>query len=73
MPEIALTPSLPADFRKCSFDKVVIYHSKFSDNERVDIWKKLLHDNSPCVVIGARSSLFLPYSRLGIVIVRRRA
>lgn len=69
VPEIALTTQLTRRLQKVFGDKVVIYHSKFSDNERVDIWKKLLHDNSPCVVIGARSSLFLPYSRLGIVIV----
>lgn len=69
VPEIALTTQLTRRLQKVFGGKVVIYHSKFSDNERVDIWKKLLHDNSPCVVIGARSSLFLPYSRLGIVIV----
>jgi primosomal protein N' (replication factor Y) len=50
-------------------EKVVIYHSKFSDNERVDIWKKLLHESEPMVVIGARSSIFLPFSHLGLVIV----
>lgn len=48
---------------------MIIYHSKFSDNERVDLWKRVLHDPSPCVVIGARSSLFLPFSKLGLVIV----
>lgn len=69
VPEIALTTQLTRRLQRVFGDKVVIYHSKFSDNERVDIWKKLLHDNSPCVVIGARSSLFLPYSRLGLVIV----
>ena len=69
VPEIALTTQLTRRLQRVFGDKVVIYHSKFSDNERVDIWKKLLHDNSPCVVIGARSSLFLPYSKLGLVIV----
>ena len=50
-------------------DKVVIYHSKFSDNDRVDIWKKLLASSDPCVVIGARSAVFLPFASLGLVIV----
>lgn len=48
---------------------MVIYHSKFSDNERVDIWNKLLRQTEPCVVIGARSSVFLPFASLGLVIV----
>lgn len=69
VPEIALTTQLTRRLQKVFGSKVVIYHSKFSDNERVDIWKRILHDPSPCVVIGARSSLFLPFSRLGIVIV----
>lgn len=69
VPEIALTTQLTRRLQKVFGNKVVIYHSKFSDNERVDIWKRILNDPSPCVVIGARSSLFLPFSHLGIVIV----
>jgi len=69
VPEIALTTQLTHRLQKVFGQKVVIYHSKFSDNERVDIWKRLLHDPTPCVVIGARSSVFLPFSRLGFVIV----
>ena len=69
VPEIALTTQLTHRLQRVFGDKVVIYHSKFSDNERVDIWKKLLKDGEPCVVIGARSSLFLPFSKLGIIIV----
>ncbi|MCM1332818.1 MAG: primosomal protein N' [Bacteroides sp.] len=69
VPEIALTTQLTRRLQKVFGEKVVIYHSKFSDNERVDIWKRVLNDPSPCVVIGARSSLFLPFSNLGIVIV----
>ena len=69
VPEIALTTQLTRRLQKVFGKKVLIYHSKFSDNERVDIWKKLLHDGSPCVVIGARSSVFLPFSKLGLVIV----
>ena len=69
VPEIALTTQLTRRLQKVFGKRVIIYHSKFSDNERVDIWKRMLHDPSPCVVIGARSSLFLPFSRLRLVIV----
>ncbi len=69
VPEIALTTQLTHRLQKVFGKKVLIYHSKFSDNERVDIWKRLLHDSSPCVVIGARSSVFLPFAKLGLVIV----
>ncbi len=69
VPEIALTTQLTRRLQEVFGEKVVIYHSKFSDNERVDIWKNLLHDTEPVVVIGARSSVFLPFSHLGLVIV----
>lgn len=69
VPEIALTTQLTQRLRHVFGDRMLIYHSKFSDNERVDIWKKLLHSNEPCVVIGVRSSVFLPFSKLGIIIV----
>lgn len=69
VPEIALTTQLTRRLQKVFGDRVLIYHSRFSDNERVDIWKKLLNESEPCVIIGARSSLFLPFSRLGLVIV----
>lgn len=69
VPEIALTTQLTRRLRRVFGDKLLIYHSKFSDNERVDIWKKLLDTSEPCVIIGVRSSVFLPYSNLGLVIV----
>lgn len=69
VPEIALTTQLTRRLQRVFGDKVLIYHSKFSDNERVDIWKRLLESGQPCVVIGARSAVFLPFTRLGIVIV----
>lgn len=69
VPEIALTTQLTRRLRRVFGDKLLIYHSKFSDNERVDIWKRLLYSSDPCVVIGVRSSIFLPYSNLGLVIV----
>ena len=69
VPEIALTTQLTRRLRRVFGDKLLIYHSKFSDNERVDIWKRLLGSSDPCVIIGVRSSVFLPYSNLGLVIV----
>ncbi len=69
VPEIALTTQLTRRLQRVFGDKVLIYHSKFSDNERVDLWRRMLSDNSPRVVIGARSSVFLPFASLGLVIV----
>ena len=69
VPEIALTTQLTQRLKVVFGDRLLIYHSRFSDNERVDIWKRLLHSNDPCVVVGVRSSVFLPYSKLGLVIV----
>lgn len=69
VPEIALTTQLTQRLRRVFGEKLLIYHSKFSDNERVDIWKRLLQNDGPCVVIGVRSSVFLPFGNLGLVIV----
>jgi primosomal protein N' (replication factor Y) len=69
VPEIALTTQLTQRLSEVFGNKLLIYHSRFSDNERVDIWKRLLQTNDPLVVIGVRSSVFLPYSNLGLVIV----
>ena len=68
VPEIALTTQLTHRLRAVFGDRLLIYHSKFSDNERVDIWKRLLGSSDPCVVIGVRSSIFLPYANLGLII-----
>jgi primosomal protein N' (replication factor Y) len=69
VPEIALTTQLTQRLQRVFGDKVVIYHSKFSDNERVDIWRKLLNSSEPMVIIGARSAIFLPFAKLGLIIV----
>ena len=69
VPEIALTTQLTNRLRKIFGDKLMIYHSKFSDNERVEIWNTLLDDHSPRIVLGVRSSIFLPFGDLGLVIV----
>lgn len=69
VPEIALTTQLTRRLQKVFGRRVIIYHSRFTDNERVDIWRRLLGSGEPCVVLGARSALFLPYAHLGLVIV----
>lgn len=69
VPEIALTTQLTRRLQRVFGSKVIIYHSKFSDNERVDIWRACLENREPYVVIGARSAVFLPFTNLGMVIV----
>ncbi|MDE6021931.1 MAG: DEAD/DEAH box helicase family protein, partial [Muribaculaceae bacterium] len=69
VPEISLTTQLTDRLRKVFGNRLLIYHSKFSDSERVDIWNSLLNSNEPNVVLGVRSSVFLPFARLGLVIV----
>lgn len=69
VPEIALTTQLTTRLQRVFGSRVKIYHSKFSDNERVDIWRDMLAQTEPCVVIGARSAVFLPFHTLGLVIV----
>ncbi|WP_026711260.1 primosomal protein N' [Flavobacterium filum] len=70
LPEIALTTQLVARLRRFFGNKVAVFHSKYSNNERVEVWNQVL-ENSPKaqVVIGARSAMFLPFSDLGLVIV----
>lgn len=69
VPEISLTTQLSDRLRKVFGTKLLVYHSKFSDSERVDIWKRLLHTHEPVVVLGVRSSVFLPFAKLGLVVV----
>lgn len=69
VPEIALTTQLTKRLQQVFGDKVVVYHSKFSDNERVDIYRRLLQRTDPVVIIGPRSAIFLPFASLGVVIV----
>lgn len=69
VPEISLTTQLSDRLRKIFKNRLLIYHSKFSDSERVDIWKRLLNTNEPMVVLGVRSSVFLPFAHLGLIIV----
>lgn len=69
VPEISLTTQLTDRLRRVFGDRLFVYHSKFSDNERVDIWRKMLSSTEPVIVLGARSSVFLPFASLGLVIV----
>ncbi|MDE6423172.1 MAG: primosomal protein N', partial [Muribaculaceae bacterium] len=69
VPEISLTTQLSDRLRKVFGQRLLVYHSKFSDSERVDIWRRLLSTNEPLVVLGVRSSVFLPFARLGLIIV----
>ncbi len=68
LPEIALTAQIINRLRKIFGTQVGIYHSKFNQNERVEIWNKILHGEYK-ILIGARSGLFLPFKNLGLVIV----
>jgi len=69
VPEISLTTQLSDRLKKVFGQRLLVYHSKFSDSERVDIWRRLLATNEPLVVLGVRSSVFLPFARLGLIIV----
>lgn len=69
VPEIALTTQLTSRLKRVFGNKLGVYHSKFSDAERVEIWNNVLHDGGYEVVIGVRSSVFLPFRKLGLVIV----
>jgi len=77
LPEIALTTQIINRLRKYFGKEVGVYHSKYSNDERVEVWNKVLAGNSENssidkpyqIILGARSSLFLPFSNLGLVIV----
>ena len=69
LPEIALTVQMMQRLQRVFGDKLGIYHSKYSDAERVEIWQKQLSDNPYDVILGARSAVFLPFQRLGLVII----
>ena len=70
LPEIALTTQLLGRLRDYFGNKVAVFHSKYSNNERVEVWQTVLAQSPKAqIVIGARSALFLPFSNLGLVIV----
>ena len=69
LPEIALTTQITERLRRIFGKRLGVYHSKFPDAERVEIWKKQLGEEEYDVILGVRSSIFLPFKRLGLVIV----
>lgn len=72
LPEIAITTQIINRLKGAFGDKVGVYHSKFSDTERVNVWKGLIDENTQHtyqVILGVRSSIFLPYNNLGLIIV----
>lgn len=73
LPEIALTTQIITRLEKHFGNKLMVYHSRFSDNERASVYTRMIENgmtsSEPFVVIGARSSVFLPFHKLGLVIV----
>ena len=69
LPEIALTKQITERLRRVFGSRIGVYHSKFSDAERVEIWKKQIGDEPYDIILGVRSSLFLPFQNLGLIIV----
>ena len=70
LPEIALTTQLVTRLQNYFGEKVAMFHSKYSSHERVEVWHNVLNNEAKAqIVLGARSSIFLPFSNLGLVIV----
>jgi len=70
VPEIALTTQLITRLQKYFGNKIAVFHSKYSLNERVEVWNNTLHNDAKAkLILGARSSVFLPFSDLGLIIV----
>ena len=69
LPEIALTVQMMQRLQRVFGDRLGIYHSKYSDAERVEIWQKQLSKNPYDVILGARSAVFLPFQHLGLIII----
>ena len=70
LPEIALTAQMVARIRERFGNRVAVYHSRYSLNERYEIWKNVLHNRPEArLIVGTRSAIFLPFTRLGLVVV----
>ena len=69
VPEIALTTQLCQRLRRVFGRDMLVYHSKLSGTERVEIWKKLLTGQGARLIVGVRSAIFLPFQQLGLIIV----
>lgn len=69
LPEIALTTQLIKRLQAYFGNQAYVFHSKYSLNERVEIYQKVLSETKACIVVGTRSSIFLPFKNLGLIIV----
>lgn len=69
LPEIVLTAQLVERLRRVFGNRLGVYHSKYPDAERVELWQKQLSDSPYDIVVGVRSSIFLPFQKLGLIIV----
>ncbi len=67
LPEIALTTQITSRLKKVFGDRLLVYHSGLSDRERIEVWRSVLDGHA--IVLGARSAIFLPFQRLGMIIV----
>ena len=68
LPEIALTTQIVSRLKKIFGDRMGVYHSRFSDNERVEVWQGVLRGDFP-LIVGVRSAVFLPFDNLGLIII----
>lgn len=68
LPEIALTTQVIERLRKFFGNQIGVYHSRFSDNERAEVWQKMLRGEYR-VILGARSAVFLPFTELGLIVI----
>ncbi len=69
LPEIALTTQLISRLKNFFTHQVLVYHSRYNLNERLEVWNHVLQAKEPYVIIGARSSMFLPFQNLGLIII----
>ena len=69
LPEIALTTQIINRLQKHFGDKIGVYHSKFNNNERGELWSEVLNGNRFPIILGTRSSIFLPFQNLGLIVV----
>jgi primosomal protein N' (replication factor Y) len=69
VPEINLTPQFTSEFKKYLDVEILSYHSGLTNSERFNVWKKLAEDGRPLLVLGVRSSIFLPIKNLGLIVV----
>ena len=70
LPEISLTTQIIQKLKSNFGDKISVFHSKYSLNERTEVWKKIKNnDKKSRLIVGARSSIFLPFNNLGLIVV----